>query len=396
MFIKVNRGWMSLSFVYNGARCTEPFHLRKNRDNRREAKNLMREIEAEMRAGTFDYARRFPNSKRLARLGLRVERVPTLADFAREWLDEKAALTPASRYDYESLLKTHLYPHPLAAMQLAEIDDGHLNRFIADLTAKKTHAGEPLSARRVNMVVARLRSIFATAHRRRMIEHDPMCHVENLRERKPDVDPFDLGEVRRIVKAARGWERAFVTVLLFTGVRPGEALALRWDSIDWGHGLIRVRQTLSRRYGFQLPKTHGSERDVEMIESVHAALKEQRARSALRGELVFTSAAGTPIDLANFRGRNWPSILKRAGVPVRTLYQCRHTFARLAIEHGDTPQHVAAMLGHTSVEMVFRVYARWLKRPESAALAALERSVSITHPSPIFGGESAASGGIRR
>jgi len=127
-----------------------------------------------------------------------------------------------------------------------------------------------------------------------------------------------------------------------------------------------------------------------MIAPVRAALKEQRARSQMRGELVFPSIARTAIDLANFRARNWPRILARAKVRQRTIYQCRHTFARLAIENGDTPQHVAAQLGHTSVEMVFRVYSRWTQRPASG-LAKLERA--ITHPSPKTGGQLAGNDG---
>jgi integrase len=112
-------------------------------------------------------------------------------------------------------------------MRLSEIDDGQVNHFIADLRAKKTRSGESLSERRINMVIARLRSMFATAYRRKLIANDPMQHVENLREKRHDADPFDLDEARRIVEAAVGWERAFVTTLLYTGMRPGEALALR-------------------------------------------------------------------------------------------------------------------------------------------------------------------------
>jgi integrase len=393
MFVKSNNGWLALAHIPIGGEHTSEFlHLRDTRDNRRIAKRLKREIEAKIRAGTFDYADRFPNSKNLARLGLKAVAAPTLGEFARAWLEEKVKLTPASRYDYNSQLKVHLLAHPLAAMRVAETNDGNINRFIADLSAKEKRVGVPLSARRINMVIARLRSIFKTALRRKLISEDPMAHVENLRERKPEADPFDLQEARRIIEAAQGWERAFVTVLLFTGIRPGEALALRWDAIDWKLNLIRIRQTVSRRGGFGLPKTPGSEREVEMIKAVRAALWKQRARSQLRGGLVFPSAAetATAIDIANFRVRNWPRMLRRSGVRPRTLYQCRHTFARLAIEHGDTPQHVAAMLGHTSVEMVFRVYTRWMERPASA-LARLDRAV--THPSSNLRGETAGADG---
>ena len=93
-------------------------------------------------------------------------------------------------------------------------------------------------------------------------------------------------------------------------------------------------------------------------------------------ELVFPSGAGTPGDLDKFRARNWPRLLSRAKVRPRVLYQCRHTFARMLLEQGDTPQHVAAMLGHTTVKMVFQVYGRWMSRPESTALARLDAAIT--------------------
>ena len=93
-----------------------------------------------------------------------------------------------------------------------------------------------------------------------------------------------------------------------------------------------------------------------MIGCVRGLLQEQRARSQLKGDLVFPSANSTLIDLNNFHARSWVRILRRAGVRPRPTYQCRHTFMRLALEHGDTPQHVAAQLGHASVRMVFEVF----------------------------------------
>jgi hypothetical protein len=75
------------------------------------------------------------------------------------------------------------------------------------------------------------------------------------------------------------------------------------QSVGWSfeHGLIRAYvAAFNRRFGYGLPKTPGSERDVEMSGMVRRELNEQRARSQLRGELVFRSVAGTPIDLQNF------------------------------------------------------------------------------------------------
>ena len=65
-----------------------------------------------------------------------------------------------------------------------------------------------------------------------------MKYVENLREPKSDVDPFDLDEALRIIEAARGSDRTFLSVLLFTGLRPDEALAgpAYHGSLDRMHG----------------------------------------------------------------------------------------------------------------------------------------------------------------
>ncbi len=297
----------------------------------------------------------------------------TLGEFAERWLEErKPHLTPQVAYNYRVLARCHLLPNRLARMTVREISDGDIATLVNDLRRTPGAGGRPLSPGRINAVLKLLGSMFRVARRRKLVADNPMEYVERLREPRPEVDPFDLNEVRRLLSAAAGWERSFLTVLLFTGMRPGEVLALAWNTIDWEHNLIRVRRTVHSRFGFGLPKTPGSEREVEMSATVRAALMEQRARSQLKGELVFPSDAGTPIDLLNFRRRNWPRILRRAKVTPRVVYQCRHTFVRLTLEQGDHPQHIAAMLGHVSTEMVFKRYGRWMRRPESSALARLD------------------------
>ena len=400
MFVKSNRGWLLLARIpFRGVHFDEYFGLRDSRDNRRKAKKVKRALEDAVQNGTFEseFRARFPESKNLARFE-RESTQPTVSEFAQLWLEEqKSRLTPATASHYRVLLKNHLLVHPIARKRISEVNDGDVNSLVAAVRERFDQEDSRWPGlRTTNMVLARLRTIFATAKRRKLIADDPMVYVRNLRQPKPDVDPFDLEEALRLLESAKGWERAFLALLLFTGIRPNEALALRWAQIDWAHALIRVRQSIGRDGSLGLPKTRGSERDVEMIALVRNALQEQRARSQLKGELVFPSASGTPIDLNNFRARNWPRIIRHAGVRERTIYQCRHSFARFLIEQGDTPQHVAAQLGHAGVRMVFEVYGRWLKRPTSAAMEALDCAVAVTHPSPIFGGQSAGISGKQR
>ena len=366
--LESDRGRLLISFQYRGQRCREYLGLPDNRENRRVAARVLREVELELATGKLDYAAKFPASKNLKHFSPaqtdKAER-PTLGEFAKLWLQERrAAITPATLYDYERLLETYILPLKLASMRIDAIDDGHVKRFVAEVQAKRTRKGEPVKPRRINMAVARLRTIFATAKRRKLIAEDPMGYVDNLREPKSEVDPLTFEEAQRLLAAATGQDRAVFTVLIFAGLRPNEALALEWKDIDFDRELIKVRRTLSRFGGLGLPKTSYSEREVDMLPPVRVALQEQRARSQLRSEFAFASESGGPLDLTNLRERNWRRLVRKSGLRPPTLYQCRHTFAALQLSRGENPQYLAHQMGHANLEMIIRHYARWTRRPE--------------------------------
>ncbi len=366
--LESDRGRLLISFQYRGRRCREYLGLTDNRENRRVAARTLKQVELELAAGKLDYGTRFPESRSLARLGTagaeKAER-PTLGEFAKLWLEERrAGITPATLYDYERLLKTYILPSKLADMRIDAIDDGDVKRFVVEVQEKRTRKGAPVKPRRINMALARLRTIFATAKRRKLVTEDPMAYVDNLREPKSEVDPLTLEETQRLLAVATGQNRAIFTVLIFAGLRPNEALALRWEDIDFGREVIKVRRTLSRFGGLGLPKTSYSEREVDMLPPVRAALQEQRARSQLRSEFVFVSETGGPLDLTNLRERNWRRLVRKSGLRPRTLYQCRHTFAALQLSRGENPQYVAHQMGHANLEMIIRHYARWTRKPE--------------------------------
>jgi integrase len=389
--LESDHGRLLVSFQYNGARCREYLGLNDTRDNRRTGARTVNEIECELKAGKFDYAARFPESRRLERFGISPparppapkpaeERAdaPSLGKFAEAWLEERrAVLTLATAYDYDRLIKALLLPSPLAQKRIDEVNDGDIHLFMGQMSRRKTRSGQPVGPRRINMIIARLRTIFATAKRRKLVPEDPMLFVQNLREPKAEVDPFELEEAVRLINSATGQDRAIITVLIFCGLRPNEALALRWQDVDFGRRILKIRRTIHRFGGIGLPKTASSERDVDMLDPVIVELEEQRARTQMRGELVFLNDVRGPVDLTNFRDRNWKRILIRARLRARTIYQCRHTFAALQLSRGENPQYVAHQMGHTNLEMIIRHYARWSRKPERVGTLAHQLSAQF-------------------
>ena len=63
----------------------------------------------------------------------------------------------------------------------------------------------------------------------------------------------------------------------------------------------------------------------------------------------------------NLRNRVWYPAIAAAGLRRRTMYQPRHTFASLMLSHGEDPLWVARMLGHTSLDMVFAHYGKFIR-----------------------------------
>jgi len=398
-----NRGRLLIGFQFRGERCRAYLGLDDNRENRRTAARTLKEVEGELASGKFDYAARFPESRRLAHFGLTPQpvawtleqqkaAVPTLGEFAQAWLEElRTRITMATAYDYGRLISALLLPAPVAQKPLNEIDDGEINRFLGELMKRKGLNGQQIGPRRINMMIARLRTIFSIAKRRKLIAEDPMPYIKNLREPKGDVDPFTLEEAERIIDRATGQDRTLLAVLIFCGLRPNEALALRWQDVDFDREQLMIRRSIHRFSGIGLPKNASSEREVDMLALVVDELQEQRTRTQLRGELVFLNEDGGPLDLTNFRERNWKRILVKASLRHRNIYQCRHTFAALQLSRGENPQYVSHQMGHTNLEMVIRHYARWQRKPERVGTLAHQLSAKFPSKKPEFSLKMAAA-----
>lgn len=91
-------------------------------------------------------------------------------------------------------------------------------------------------------------------------------------------------------------------------------------------------------------------------------LRRQKAKTFLRSEFIFINKYGDPYtSTGNIIRDYWKPALKKLGISYRIMYQCRHTFASLSLLAGDPPAKVSKQLGHTTQQMVWRRYAKYIK-----------------------------------
>jgi integrase len=188
-----------------------------------------------------------------------------------------------------------------------------------------------------------------------------------------------------------------VTVALFSGLRRGELLALRWCDVDFADETLHVRQALEETRGekqpgkqyrttvlqFKEPKTRKSRRAVALDAATIRMLKRQRAQQnahrlafgeAYRADLdlVFCAEDGSPFKPDTITKR-FASLVKAAPIPHLRFHDLRHSHATQLLRAGVHFKIVSERLGHASVAITLDRYSHVLPGMDRQALEALTR-----------------------
>lgn len=394
-------GFLFFDFRYQGVRCREYTALPETALNKKKLEKVLSAIEADIAAGTFDYRRFFPGSKNAAKFdptpagaigspqtapavgvvvsptALSVPSTPLFQDFAETWYAEKEVEWRRSyRTTIRRELDCALIPK-FGEKAVGQISKADVLAYRAEL-GKATAKGKQtkLSAARINKMMNPLRQILNEAADR-FDFRTPFDSVKQLKTKRTDVDPFTLAEVKQVLDTVRPDFKHYFTVRFFTGMRTGEIDGLQWKYVDFENRLILVRETVVGGEE-EYTKTDGSQRDIQMSQLVFDALKAQFEASGKLSKFVFCNRLGTPLDHKNVTNRVWYPLLRHLNLKKRRPYQCRHTAATLWLASGEAPEWIARQLGHTTTEMLFRVYSRYVPNLTRRDGSAFERLITQT------------------
>ena len=148
---------------------------------------------------------------------------------------------------------------------------------------------------------------------------------------------------------------------LFTGMRRGEILALRWKNVDLNKSVIHVEESLARTKADGLHvkevKTSHSEPDVFLSPSLREALTTYKLQQDEHPmNLVFPSKNGTYLEPRNLL-RKYKVLIKKAKVPYIPFHNLRHTHATMLMRMGENPKVVIERLGHARVGITLDIYS---------------------------------------
>jgi integrase len=298
----------------------------------------------------------------------------TLGQYLDHWLDicARPRLRAKSFHDYSSLLARYIRPR-LGSRPLGELSAAEIQTLYSELIKRE------LSARTIRYTHAVLISALRQAVRWKLLLANPADDVDLPRQPRRRCTVFDVAQAKQFIKAISGhpYETLFALVIT-TGMRPSEYLALTWPDFDLDRGTVSVSKTLERGKGnwhFEDTKRERSRRMIKLQNWVVALLRKSQveARAAERtADLVFTSERGRPVLETKFVGRYFKPLLQSAGLPKIRLYDLRDTAATLALAAGVSPKIVSEQLGHASVAFTLEVYSHVLPHMQEIAAMKVE------------------------
>ena len=326
--------------------------------------------------------------------GLKPRAHMTLRDLATEWLKHKAReIAPRTLDQYREALERYVLPslghRKISDLHLREIDMLYGLMLAGDLPTPDPKPGkvakkpDALSPRTVRLTHAALSQALSQAVRWGLMQHNPAAEASIPTSRPKEKEVLTVSERGRFLSAAQeSFYGTLYRTLVDTGLRPGEACALRWTDVDLERGAITVQRAVTRGEGgaavLAEPKTAKSRRTVPLLgglrEELLRHLDWQRDRNLDGAGFVFTNQEGRMLHPWTFSTRDLDRTLARAGIKKAvTLYSLRHTFATLHVAAGTPLKVVSDVLGHATIQQTANTYmhgdqavtADWMQRFEA-------------------------------
>jgi len=284
------------------------------------------------------------------------QEIKTVAQYAELFLSSKKVLVKESTYvRYDSIIRNQILPlfgtRDISSIKIAEIKKWY-NYWISERSsATAIYIANTFSA------------IFKEAFYDEVISKNPFDYIKRPKKQQGGAKPFGVETIKLLIESAKDeWFKNFLALSFFTGLRTGEAVALKWEDIDFEAQELEVKR--SRRYGKDVtPKTQKSKRIVPIFDELLPYLLSQRELTQeSESEYLFLSVNGTPFNDGNrIRDYHWKRLLKDVGLPYQRLYDTRSSFATMMLSSGKfSINHIAQMMGHTNVEMLIHKYNKFI------------------------------------
>lgn len=349
-------------------------NIRKRKDGRWEARYIRDDCSDPSKKYGSVYGKTYQEAKEKRELIIKLgqQQKPSSSgllfrDLLNAWQDaNRVRLKEASISRYQNLIDTHILPE-LGDKRITQINASAINRFLSTKLEKGRIDGKGgLSAAYVRSISLVIGSAIRYGVSEKMCDPllSPITKPSLPKKALSVLSTEKQRQLEQELLDAINEEKLLVYLTLYSGLRIGEACALRWEDISLESKLIYVRQTVSRVWYSEngkkksklvvgLPKTESSQRCIPICSKLYTILSSFPHRK--RYGYVLPNNDGGFISPRTFEYR-YKKILKAAKVELVNYHTLRHTFATRCIECGVDIKSLSEILGHADASITLNTY----------------------------------------
>lgn len=277
------------------------------------------------------------------------EKGKTFIEVAEEWVTAHYETVEYNTQKYYNAALKQIKEH-FGKVLIKEISSIDIVSFIDSVCAQ----GYALKTVKSRLLVLNL--IFKYAVIKRYVDTNPCMYIsvpKNLKKTRRTAPEND--ELQTVIKSVDISFGFFAYLILYTGLRRGEALALRYSDIDFEKKQITVNKSIYHKNNVpyeKTPKTNAGIRNVILLDNLIPLLKERSEQSET--DLIFPNSNGKWLTNGQFQSL-WENYVEQTGLQI-TPHQLRHAYATFLFEAGVDEKDAQELMGHTTIQLTRDIY----------------------------------------
>lgn len=305
--------------------------------------------------------------------------VPTdilFSDYMIKWLETKARYNVSvSTYEnYSSVIRGVIAPYfaerkiKLKNLQYSDLEAFYHSKLRNPNATKEENTGK-VSASTIHHYQAYISKALKAALKDSLIRSNPAELVELPKRQKAQISFYEPHEMKTLLCKSKGSDIECVVMIgAYFGLRRGEIIGLRWDSIDFEKGTLTINGTMDAKNRFKPEaKTNASVRTLVMpdyaasyLQTLKASQEQQRTELGERYnqqwiDYVCVKSNGDLLT-CDYVSRAFPQLLAECSLKKIRLHDLRHSLVSLLANDGLTSEQIKAWSGHSSTATTADIY----------------------------------------
>lgn len=311
----------------------------------------------------------------------------TIGQWVTTWFSRnKMKWKPSTLEQYRFAIEKHIVPE-LGAIKIQNLTKSRYQEFINKLSTMYSAA----TVRAIHYVFSQ--AMYAAVDDEILVKNRiSKVNLPSLKPNYQEVQENDIlneEEITRLLNYLKEYESithyTFALLLISTGMRKGEALALKWENINFEESTIHINGTRDH-LGYRTTKTERSNRVIDVSQSLLAYLKKYRLW-AMERKLIYgmklkdddfvliNPQTAEPIS-RDYLNKVLDKAFEKGIIKRITPHTLRHSFVSILISKGIPVTTVAKIIGDT-VEIVLKTYAHSLRKKELEVVKIMEKVVNF-------------------